>query len=126
MLTLAIQFISTRALLRADHAADTEWQTHDPQRGVDYTSYTSVADAVTSLELDADGAYQYRIVEVASVEDSYLELRAENEDALEALAAWVAAGCPRGGNALQAVERAALACVSAAPVKIVRENVRAA
>jgi hypothetical protein len=123
---LAIQFISTRAL-RSDAADHTDWQTHDPQRGVDYTSYTSVADCVASLELDADGAYQYRIVEVASVEDSYLELRAENEDALEALAAWAAAGCPRGGNALlQAVERAALACVSAAPVTVAHENVRAA
>jgi hypothetical protein len=121
---LAIQFISTRAL-RSDSADHTDWQTHD-QRGVDYGSFTSVADAVASLELDADGAYQYRIVEVASVEDSYLELRAENEDALEALAAWVAAGCPRGGNAIQAVERAALACDRAAPVVVVRENVRAA
>jgi hypothetical protein len=125
MLTLAIQFIATHAA-RDTRDCDLEWQTHDSQRGVDYTSYTSVADGVAALELDADGAYQYRIVEVASIEDSYLELRAENEDALEALAAWVAAGCPRNGNALQAVERAALACVSAAPVAVVHENVRAA
>jgi hypothetical protein len=124
---LAIQFISTRALRSGagSHAA-TEWQTHDSQRGVDYSSYESVADAVASLEQDADGAYQFRIAQVASVEDSYLELRAENADALEALGAWVAAGCPRHGDALQQVERAALACVTAAPMTVVFRKVEAA
>lgn len=118
---LAIQFIAS-AELRAAQGCDTTWDTHHSLRGVDYSSYSSVAEAVSLLELDADGAWVYRIVEVASIEDSYLELRAENEDALEALAEWVEAGCPRTGDRLQAVERAALACISAAPVTVARKT----
>jgi hypothetical protein len=117
---LAIQCISTQALRAGRHHA--EWNTYDSLIGVDYSSVASVTEAAGLLELDADGAYQYRIVEVASVEDSYLELQAENTDALEALAAWVTAGCPRNGNAIQDVERAALACVRAAPVTVVRKT----
>lgn len=121
LMMLAIQFITTQAL-RGAQGCDADWNTLEAQRGVDYSAYGSVAEAVALLELDADGRYQYRIVEVASVEDSYLELRSENEDALEALAAWVDAGCPRRGEAIQEVERAALACVKAVPVKVVAKR----
>lgn len=118
---LAIEVITTQAL-HAAAGCDAEWNTVEPQSGVDYTNYGSVAEAVALLELDADGRYQYRIVDVASIADSYLELRSENEDALESLAAWVDAGCPRRGEALQKVERAALACVKAAPVKVLSKR----
>jgi hypothetical protein len=115
---LDIQFIGTRALRSQSEA----WETHHSLRGVDYTDYASVERAVAALELDADGAWQYRIVEVASIEDSYLELRAENEDALEAMAGWVAAGCPRTGESIEDLRRAANACVNAAPVKVVKKE----
>ncbi len=115
---LAIQYMSTRALRSQSEA----WQTHYSLFGVDYTSLASVAAAVAGLELDADGAYEYRIVEVASVADSYLELRAEYEDALEAMAAWVDAGCPRTGESIEELRRLAIHCADAAPVTAVRKT----
>lgn len=121
MSMLAIQFIASAAL-RAAGEADAPWDTHYQLRGVDYSSYASVDEAAKLLALDADGAYQYRIVEVASVADSYLELRAENEDALEALAAWVEAGCPRTGESIEDLRRLAIHCADAAPVTPARET----
>jgi len=113
-----IQTVTAQALREAGDA-EPDWATYEPQMGVDYTSYASVSDAADSLAMDGDGCYAYRIVEVTSPEDSYGELEAENLDALDALDAWVNAGCPRRGEELQAVERAALARVNAAPVKVV-------
>jgi hypothetical protein len=117
----AIQIIGTQAL-RAAGESDAPWETHYELFRVDYSSLPSVVEAAGLLELDADGAYQYRIVEVASVEDSYLELRAENADALEALVAWADAGCPRTGELIEALRRAATECANAVPVKVVRKT----
>jgi hypothetical protein len=119
---LAIQCISTRALRSQASEHSEAWETHYALSGVDYSSYASVAAGVARLELDADGAYQYRIVEVASVADSYLDLRAENEDALEALSAWADAGCPRTGELIEGLRRAAVACANAAPVTVARKE----
>jgi len=114
---LAIQCISTQALRDAGDA-DVEWGTYEDLRDVDYTDYNSVDNAIGMLSLDEPGRYAYRIVEVASDEDSYLDLQAENLDALEAMTAWVAAGCPSRGRELLALERAAIGRAQAMPVKV--------
>lgn len=115
----AIQCISTATLRRAQ-GYDVEWGYYYDLARVDYTDHASVAEAVALLELDADGAYRYRIVEVASVDESYQELEAENIDALEALGRWYDAGCPNDSAHLAAMRTAAQACVERAPVKVVR------
>ena len=117
-MTFAIQFISAPALLRAQ-GRDVRWEWHYDISGVDYTSYASVEEATRQLELDADGAYRYRIVEVASVEESYDAIPDENIDALDALAAWCLAGCPLTSEHIEALRRAARRCVDAAPITVV-------
>lgn len=118
-MTYAIQFISAPALLRAQ-GRDVRWEWHYDISGVDYTSYASVEEATRQLELDADGgAYRYRIVEVASVDQSYDAIPDENIDALDALTNWCLAGCPLTSEHIEAMRRAARACVDAAPVTVV-------
>lgn len=116
----AIQEIAIQELRAAGEAgeADAAWATVESRLGVDYSDYSSVAEGVGLLDLDADGRYAYRIIEVLSDEDSYQELEAENLDALAAMSAWVEAGCPRAGNEIEALRRAAVYRADAVPVKV--------
>lgn len=119
IMLLAIQCIATPAL-RAAQGCDASWNTYHSLSGVDYTDYESVERATALLELDADGAYQYRIVAVASAEESYAELQGENLDVLEALDAWLDAGSPRSGPELEALRRAGLERWSAVRLELAR------
>lgn len=115
----AIEQIGIQELRAAEGHDGAAWCTVESQIGIDYTNYASVAAGLGLLELDADGRYAYRIIERATDEQSYQELEAENLDALEAMTAWVDAGCPRTGNEIEALRRAAIHRDEAAPIKVV-------